>query len=536
MSAVADAFFRNFLHARFGRRGETRSTAVCKLLSDMLETRVERCLDGILLTYDRGYASEAMVTSLVWEGMACKSVMKDNTKLSHPFVGRSYFSQDRNDQFFSDCEEVFEEGAVNADRFDRDAAFVIDDSPNAGMGVFCAAKVCGREQNSVHISAVAVRHYGTAKHSKLIRFMYAVPSPTYESLQHWVTVSHTWSLDGHHFNYKTREGRVMMPSQSTEDGNRKKELELITQKNVKILTIAQSCADWFVLRKFRLTSTAAATLLLKCDAYRHYMSLPPSDATEPSPLEILESLSKGWFSSTRSTEDMIRGTVNEDAVLACFRKQSYIEDVFKFGMFCHRLNVWLRCSLDDIAIFRSDVFPTTESDDNDAPCSLVAVVEIKTVISNDAVARATRFATPDLNFCDINSEDFRERLPKEHAAQLVHHCATADAMYFFYICATESQILYSVLSACPRELRNLVHNFYRATVTPTISWAYGAFQTQPLTGNEDVDSAIRSQLPFWTMLNSDVLSNGPLWPVRIFKHASQTIYNKTKDGVDGNAL
>ena len=65
MSAVADAFFRVFLHARFGRRGETRSTAVCKLLGDMLETRGERCLEGIVLTYDRSYAPDAMVTSLV---------------------------------------------------------------------------------------------------------------------------------------------------------------------------------------------------------------------------------------------------------------------------------------------------------------------------------------------------------------------------------------------------------------------------------------------------------------------------------------
>ena len=100
-------------------------------------------------------------------------------------------------------------------------------------------------------------------------------------------------------------------------------------------------------------------------------------------------------------------------MLATFRKQSYVEDVFKVGMFCHRLNVWLGCSLDGIAIFRSHVCPTTESDDNDAPCSLVAVVEIKTVISNEAVARATRFATPDLTFCDISFEDFRERVPKE---------------------------------------------------------------------------------------------------------------------------
>ena len=48
MSAVADAFFRAFLHSRFGRWGETRSTAE-KLLADMLEICGEGCLEGIVL-------------------------------------------------------------------------------------------------------------------------------------------------------------------------------------------------------------------------------------------------------------------------------------------------------------------------------------------------------------------------------------------------------------------------------------------------------------------------------------------------------
>ena len=133
-------------------------------------------------------------------------IMKDNTKLSHPFVGRSYFSQDRNDQSFSDCDEEFDLGATTMDRFDRSAQFLIDDSPDAGVGVFRAVKVCGRGQKSIHINAFAVRQYGTAKLSKLVRFMYAVPSPIYESLQHWVAVGHTRTLHNHLFNYKRGMG------------------------------------------------------------------------------------------------------------------------------------------------------------------------------------------------------------------------------------------------------------------------------------------------------------------------------------------
>ena len=45
------------------------------------------------------------------------------------------------------------------------------------------------------------------------------------------------------------------------------------------------------------------------------MDLPNSDVLEPSPLEVLESLSKPSFNSTRSTKNMLRGTMNEDAAL-----------------------------------------------------------------------------------------------------------------------------------------------------------------------------------------------------------------------------
>lgn len=83
--------------------------------------------------------------------------------------------------------------ATTVDRFDREAAFVIDDSPDARMGLFRVLKVCIRRQNSVQITAVAVRHYGSSKHRKIVRFMYAVTSPIYERLQHWVAVSHIWA-------------------------------------------------------------------------------------------------------------------------------------------------------------------------------------------------------------------------------------------------------------------------------------------------------------------------------------------------------
>lgn len=47
---------------------------------------------------------------------------------------------------------------------------------------------------------------------------------------------------------------------------------------------------------------------------------------------------------------MIHGTINETAVLATISQKGYIHDMFKVGMFYQKLNIRLRCWLDDIAI------------------------------------------------------------------------------------------------------------------------------------------------------------------------------------------
>ena len=76
------------------------------------------------------------------------------------------------------------------------------------------------------------------------------------------------------------------------------------------------------------------------------MKLPASDVPELEPREVLEMLSKGWFTSNRSTDDMLPGTSNEEAVLAAFKLEIYIENIFKVGMYAishsHGLDVqWM---------------------------------------------------------------------------------------------------------------------------------------------------------------------------------------------------
>ena len=227
-----------------------------------------------------------------------------------------------------------------------------------------------------------------------------------------------------------------------------------------MLTVAQRCADWFIMREFRLTSTSAASILLKCPEYRECMGLrkphawrnPPSNSSYESPSEILETLSKDWFSRNRSVEDMLRGTVNEDAVLNASSQLSFIDSIYKIGMVCHKNRPWLGASVDCMAVFdynvcKPDYFPESEERD-----LCLAPVEIKTAIGRDFVARGTNVASADLLICDMDTDVFKQRVPRERIAQLVHHCISCNMRWVFYVHASESQILYVILARCNRAL------------------------------------------------------------------------------------
>ena len=48
--------------------------------------------------------------------------------------------------------------------------------------------------------------------------------------------------------------------------------------------------------------------------------------------QVLCSLCETWFSSTRSTEPMMRGTANESAVLSSLSSLSFVKCIYECGM------------------------------------------------------------------------------------------------------------------------------------------------------------------------------------------------------------
>jgi hypothetical protein len=66
---------------------------------------------------------------------------------------------------------------------------------------------------------------------------------------------------------------------------------------------------------------------------------------------MLETFVSSWFSSSRSTEEMMRGSANEDAVIRALSRKPFIKAIYETGMSARTETPWLACSPDAIAVF-----------------------------------------------------------------------------------------------------------------------------------------------------------------------------------------
>lgn len=240
------------------------------------------------------------------------------------------------------------------------------------------------------MTAVAVREHGTKQFSNIIRFMSTVPSTMASSMETWIAVPRTAPVAHMLFSKRDDNGCVVIPSpESTKD---KDVIELRLLERCTVLTIGQRCADWFILRQFRITGTSAGKILLSNSAVRDAMGFPPRPAAEDfSPGETLGTLVHTWFSSSRATEAMLRGTANEGAVVAALAAKSFINALYECGMLARRDEDWLACSPDGVAQIdiRELGFDVGDTQPNgDAAVYRLASVEIKTIIAQSSLDRA----------------------------------------------------------------------------------------------------------------------------------------------------
>ena len=274
VDVISDALFRVVLQIRFARRGEKRIQGVRKLLSSLLDSRGQQCLQGIVVALDRGYARQEVLMELSSHGLSSIAIMPERYPKCHPFVGKSFLKASRSDDFDEWEEDVNSDGecaqrndSVEQIVYDRPRSFVINDGAEMGAIVLTATKKMGAsEAPSKEFEAMAVREYENKKKCKTLRFMHSLPAPLKGGLRFWSAVPYERSFKAYLFHKRDDCGRVTKPSE--EYTTMRERLEFHLLEKCIVLTTGQRCADWFVLRQFRVTATEAAKIYVSMNEVR----------------------------------------------------------------------------------------------------------------------------------------------------------------------------------------------------------------------------------------------------------------------------
>jgi hypothetical protein len=105
-----------------------------------------------------------------------------------------------------------------------------------------------------------------------------------------------------------------------------------------------------------------------------------------------------------------------------------------------------------------------------------------------------------------------------------------------YVSASETGIPFNLLAYCNSRVLSICESVLDQTLKDYVEWAHEQDPVIPDIQNADLRKAIGNRLTFWRLLNCYVLENGPFYPpVKLFQYGVQSLYSKTKGGVDGSA-
>jgi hypothetical protein len=218
------------------------------------------------------------------------------------------------------------------------------------------------------VTAVAVRERGNEKHSKVLRFAYRASPPLSTAIETWVAVPGGGLTTETLFVKRDDTGRICIPSPDSDAP--KDVVERVVLANCVVLTVGQRCADWFVLRQFRVTGTNAGKFLMSDNEVRTAIDYDITDSftqiLEPLDCNSCDSrtsfsLFAYWFSSCRSTEPTMRKSANVGAVLRALRRKTFVVGLFEAGMIAKKGKEWKACSSDGIAILNLDQCTTANN-------------------------------------------------------------------------------------------------------------------------------------------------------------------------------
>ena len=354
----------------------------------------------------------------------------------------------------------------SAYNFDRRRSFIIEDHATAGPASYTATRNVKPLRSTFHgsgnrgasrakVSAIVVREHGTQKHRSVHRFLYTVPTTIAKDIETWIAVPKAEPPGDYLFSEKDAHTRqIINPSLfSVMD---KHVVERFLLQHCKVLTIGQRCADWFILRQFRITGTVAGKLLSRDEGYKGVVGQSQhAIQNELTPCEQLNSLSRSWFGHFRSTEAMMRGTSNEAAALRALSAKPFVKAVFECGMIAKADIPWMACSPDGVAIIDTSNLTFLGSPIAEESNEFIASIEIKTCIAESSLDRAIGRATVDTICCTVGDDQFSRYIPKEHMGQIIQQMIVLSLNHTIYVCAAEVGLMYVAIVYCPRGVINL---------------------------------------------------------------------------------
>ncbi|PXF45277.1 hypothetical protein BWQ96_04976 [Gracilariopsis chorda] len=273
--AVADALLRLVLALHFRRPGESQLDLVRRLFTVLTEGRGGRATNNCIVTADRGYGKASFMELLPEFGFSSVFVMPDHLICVHPFIHllplrastpagvmwRKVTKWVRRLRMFSLWIQV-KTGIVALLRtFSSTGGEVLFSTTTHSLewSLFSRRRmleppVLGQKKDT----AVDVCEQVTEKFANILRFMYTFPTSLQERLNKWIAVAkRSYSLQNVLYTRRRIDGEQV--------SNLRTNVEQVIGSICVPLTVEKRCADWFVLRQFRVVGTEFGLMLLSSE-------------------------------------------------------------------------------------------------------------------------------------------------------------------------------------------------------------------------------------------------------------------------------
>lgn len=157
---------------------------------------------------------------------------------------------------------------------------------------------------------------------------------------------------------------------------------------------------------------------------------------------------------------------------------------------------------------------------------VLSIVEIKKSVAASTISTHIPLSTVDLVVCEVGSGTFRKYTSQKHAGKVVKQMLGLEFNVCVLVAATETGIMYKVVGHYSDRILTILRGSLRTVTHTLLQWAYENPFEVPSYDDAESKVILKSQHTFWRFINSRVKATGPLPPVQVLKHGSQSLYSK----------